>query len=240
MNCRSREACPREGGERESRKGKSGPSGNDLMLVNEIFHSIQGESTRAGLPCVFVRLTGCNLRCGYCDTTYAYDEGKEMSIARIAEAVSAHHCHLVEITGGEPLAQADTAELAEKLISLGHTVMVETNGTFDISVLPEEAIKIVDIKTPESGEAEKFLYENLKCLTKNDELKFVICSKCDFDWALHEIERNNLTGICPVNISPAAGKVSFQAAADWILKSGKNLRLNPQLHRIIWGDKRGV
>ncbi len=212
----------------------------ERLTVNEIFFSLQGESSRAGRPCVFVRLTGCNLRCGYCDTTYAYQEGREMYVEQIIDEVKRHHCGLVEITGGEPLMQPETAELARWLIELDYTVMIETNGSYDVGVLPQEVVKIVDIKTPGSGEGESFIPGNLKHLEAKDEIKFVICSRADFDWAVATINEHRLTAICPVNISPAAGNVSPQEAAEWILNSGLDLRLNLQLHRIIWGDRRGV
>ena len=210
------------------------------LSVTEIFHSLQGETTRTGVPTVFARLAGCNLRCGYCDTAYAWEEGNRMTLDEIVRRIASFKCHTVEITGGEPLAQEAAPQLAERLLSLGYRVMVETNGTRDISVLPDEVVKIVDIKCPGSGEAGKFRYENLKLLATRDEIKFVICSKADFDWALAETEKHGLIALCPVNISPAGGTVTPEEVAGWILKSGKNLRLNLQLHKIIWGDKRGV
>ncbi len=210
------------------------------LRVNEIFHSLQGETTRTGIPTVFIRLTGCNLRCGYCDTSYAYDEGNVMPMDEITARVAAYKCRTVEITGGEPMAQQGTPELAQRLLSLGYHIMIETNGTYDLSILPPETVKIVDIKCPGSGEAGKFHYANLEGLAREDEIKFVICSKQDFDWALGEVESHNLAAICTVNIAPVAGLVQPAQAAEWILQSGKNLRLNLQLHKIIWGDKRGV
>lgn len=209
------------------------------LKVNEIFFSIQGETSRAGLPCVFVRLTGCNLRCGYCDTTYAYEEGETMSVDQVVDAVSGYGCDLVEITGGEPMAQAATPELARKLVDLDFKVMVETNGSFPLDTLPKEAIKIVDIKTPGSGEVGSFHYYNLHRLTPRDELKFVVCSRADFDWALREIDSKALETVCGINISPAAGLVSDEEAASWVLHGGKALRLNLQLHKMLWGAARG-
>lgn len=201
---------------------------------------MQGESSRAGIPTVFIRLSGCNLRCDYCDTKYAWEPGEQISLDEVLEKAESYGCKLVEITGGEPLAQPFTPELCEKLLFRGFTVMVETNGTIDISILPQKTVKILDMKCPASNESGKFLYGNLKHLSKNDELKFVVCSKEDFDWAIQEIEKNDLLSICPVNISPVAGLVDYSTAARWILESGKELRLNLQLHKIIWGDKRGV
>lgn len=210
------------------------------IILNEIFFSLQGESSRQGLPCVLVRLTGCNLRCGYCDTPYAYQEGKEVPIDEIVGRVKKYGCRLVEITGGEPMAQPETAELARRLLALDLTVMVETNGSFDISALPDGVIRIVDIKTPGSGAGKSFLWDNLKHLGEKDEIKFVITSREDFDWAVRQVKKHGLANICAVNISPAAGMVAERDAAQWILESGLPLRLNLQLHRILWGGKRAV
>ncbi|GMT42905.1 MAG: 7-carboxy-7-deazaguanine synthase [bacterium] len=209
-------------------------------LVNEIIFSIQGESSRAGIPTVFVRLTGCNLRCGYCDTSYAWDEGGQMDIDSIIERVNSFNCKTVEITGGEPMEQASTPELANRLAERGFTVMIETNGSVDLSPLPEGIIKIVDVKCPESGAGDSFLYANLRLITPDDELKFVVSSKNDFNWALKEIETRNLLSLCRINVTPAAGRVEPADVAGWILESGKNLRLNLQIHKILWGDVRGV
>ncbi len=213
---------------------------NGRIMLNEIFFSLQGESSRQGLPCVLVRLTGCNLRCGYCDTPYAYQEGREADIEEILDEVKKFGCRLVEITGGEPMAQPETAALARRLLELDFTVMVETNGSFDVSVLPDQVIKIVDIKTPGSGAGKSFLWDNLKHLDEKDEIKFVITSRADFDWAVRQVKKHSLAGIRAVNISPAAGMVQEADAAQWILESGLPLRLNLQLHRILWGGKRAV
>jgi 7-carboxy-7-deazaguanine synthase len=213
-----------------------------LLSVSEIFHSIQGESTRSGYPTVFIRLAGCNLRCAYCDTDYAWEQtsGAMMPVEEVVRKASSYRCGLVEITGGEPMAQNETPELCEKLLSARFKVMIETNGTFDISTLPSETVKILDIKCPGSGESGKFNHKNLTNMSGNDEIKFVVSHKDDFDWAIKEIEKNGLLSICPINISPAGGKASLEETAKWILESGKNLRLNLQLHKLIWGDKRGV
>lgn len=215
-------------------------SRNSRIILNEIFYSLQGESSRQGLPCVLIRLTGCNLRCGYCDTTYAYQEGREVGIDDVIDEVKRHGCRLVEITGGEPMAQPGTAALARRLLDSDFTVMVETNGSFDISSLPDGVIKIVDIKTPGSGAGKSFLRDNLKHLGEQDEIKFVVTSRADFDWAVRQVKKYGFTGIRAVNISPAAGLVPEQEAAQWILESGLPLRLNLQLHRILWGGKRAV
>ncbi len=213
---------------------------NGRIILNEIFFSLQGESSRQGLPCVLVRLTGCNLRCGYCDTTYAYQEGKDVPIDEIVERVKAFGCRLVEITGGEPMAQPGTAALARRLLDLDFTVMVETNGSFDISALPYGVIKIVDIKTPGSGAGKSFWWDNLKHLGEKDEIKFVITSHADFEWAVRQVKKHGLADNHVVNISPAAGMVPEADAARWILESGLPLRLNLQLHRTLWGTRRAV
>ena len=210
------------------------------LLVNEIFHSIQGESTQTGFPMTLVRLTGCNLRCNYCDTVYAYEEGTRMEIDEISARVASFGCKALEITGGEPMTQNGTVELAKLLIGQGYAVMMETNGSVDLSPLPKEVKKIVDIKCPGSGAGGSFLVDNLKQISPHDELKFVVSSRDDFDWMISEIEGKNLLSICPVNVSPASGKIDNAELADWILKCGKNLRLNLQLHKILFGDKRSV
>ena len=210
------------------------------LLVNEIFHSIQGESTKTGFPMTLVRLTGCNLRCNYCDTVYAYEEGTRMDMNEITARVASFGCKAVEITGGEPMTQNATVELAKLLLEQGYTVMMETNGSVDLSPVPKEVKKIVDIKCPGSGAGGSFLLDNLKQITSHDELKFVVSSRDDFDWMISEIDDKNLLSICPINVSPATGKIDSAELADWILKCGKNLRLNLQLHKILFGDKRSV
>ena len=210
------------------------------LLVNEIFHSIQGESTLTGFPMTLVRLTGCNLRCNYCDTVYAYEQGSRMDMDEIMARVDSFGCKAVEITGGEPMTQDGAPELAQLFIERGFSVMMETNGSVDLSPVPEEVKKIVDIKCPGSEAGGSFLYENLKQITSHDEFKFVVSSRDDFDWMISEIDERELLAICPVNVSPAIGKIDNAQLADWILKSGKNLRLNLQLHKILFGDRRSV
>ena len=212
----------------------------ERLLVNEIFHSIQGESTQTGFPMTLVRLTGCNLRCNYCDTVYAYEEGTSMEINEITRRVASFGCKAVEITGGEPMRQSGTVELAKLFLQQGFTVMMETNGSVDLSPIPKEVKKIVDIKCPGSAAGGSFLSDNLKQITSHDELKFVVSSRDDFDWMISEIDDKNLLSICPVNVSPVSGKTDNAELADWILKCGKNLRLNLQLHKILFGDKRSV
>ena len=212
------------------------------LIVNEIFYSIQGESIYSGRPCTFVRLTGCNLRCSYCDTQYAYEEGMKMEITQIMGRVAAYKCPLVEITGGEPLLQNETPLLISKLLENGYIVMMETNGSFDISRVDERCIKIVDIKCPSSNESEKNDLENLKRLHPKDQIKFVIGNREDYMYA-----KNIITLHCPdflgdhILFSPASGIMSPADLAVWILEDNLNVRLHVQLHKMIWPDKnRGV
>jgi len=209
-----------------------------VLKVNEIFYSIQGESSYAGLPCVFVRLTGCNLRCTYCDTKYAYKKGTNMTIKKIADTVSQYECPLVEITGGEPLLQEETPHLAKVLSEKGFHVLVETNGTQNIDLLKDNVVRIVDIKTPGSGESDKTDWKNLDRLYKDDEVKFVLVNFSDYEWAKNIVRRYNLTEKVTVLFSPATGGELVTAeVAQWILDDGLNVRLQLQLHKIIWPDK---
>lgn len=211
------------------------------MNVTEIFHSIQGESTYAGLPCVFVRLSGCNLRCTYCDTQYAYDEGERMSLEEILDRVQRYGCPLVEITGGEPLLQEDTFVLVERLAAMGYKTLVETNGTVDISRLDERAVRIMDIKCPGSGCSDKTHWANVELLGKNDEAKMVLCDERDYLWARGIIEKFNLLERTTVLLSPVHGRLQPAQLAAWILRDRLNVRLQPQLHKYIWSpESRGV
>lgn len=212
------------------------------LTVNEIFHSIQGESTFAGRPCIFIRLTGCNLRCSYCDTKYAFSEGSQLSIDEILIKAEEFDCSLVEITGGEPLIQKETPELAKRLLEKGYTVLLETNGSLDISLLNSECIRIVDIKTPSSNENDKNDYRNIDRLSEKDQLKFVIANRNDYLFARDILERHR-PGISPENIlfSPCADRTDPAMLAEWIIKDGLAVRLQLQLHRIIWPDiDRGI
>lgn len=212
------------------------------LIVNEIFYSIQGESTYSGRPCTFVRLTGCNLRCSYCDTQYAYEEGIKMEIAQIMRRVAAYKCPLVEITGGEPLFQKKTPVLISKLLECGYIVMMETNGSFDISRVDERCIKIVDIKCPSSDESEKNDLENLKRLHPKDQIKFVIGNRDDYMYAKHIIvaHRPDSSGD-HILFSPASGTLPPADLAGWILEDNLDVRFHIQLHKLIWPDReRGV
>ncbi len=212
---------------------------SSVLKVNEIFYSLQGEGLHQGLPCVFVRLTGCPLRCTYCDTIYAYNEGTDMELPDVLQAVSKYPCDLVELTGGEPLAQPNSIPLMKGLISQGKTVLLETSGSMKVDEVPAEVIKIIDIKCPGSGMVKKIDLSFLSHMGPNDQIKFVISDKADFDWAVRLIQRKNLTQF-PLYISPVQPGVNLENLAEWIIKTALPLRFHLQLHKIIWGDKPGV
>lgn len=209
----------------------------EVLKVNEIFYSIQGESSYAGNPCVFVRLTGCNLRCTYCDTKYAYRRGSRMTIEKIINQVSQYECPLIEITGGEPLLQKETAELTQVLSEQGFRVLVETNGTLDIDLLQNNIVRIVDIKCPGSGVKDKTDWDNLERLNQHDEVKFVLTSQSDYEWAKEVISKYNLMNRVAILFSPAHEKLNPADLAHWILVDRLNIRLQPQLHKILWSNK---
>ncbi len=211
------------------------------MRITEIYHSIQGESRYAGLPCVFVRTTGCNLRCNWCDTEYAFDGGEEMTVREIVERVEGFDCMLVEITGGEPLLQKETPALAESLLDHGRTVLVETSGERDISVLDARAVRIMDIKCPGSGESERNRWQNIAHLTNRDEVKFVIADRADYDWAVRVVHEHDLPARTNVIFSPVFGGVELRDLASWILRDALDVRFQLQLHKFIWApDAKGV
>lgn len=211
------------------------------LAVNEIFFSVQGESTHTGLPCVFVRLTGCNLRCVWCDTAYAFHEGKLMSLGEILDAVRAFPCRRVEVTGGEPLIQAGVPDLLRALCDENYQTLLETGGSLDISTVDPRVHRIVDIKCPGSGMADRNLWSNIQHLKSGDEVKFVVRDHADFDWACGVIQRHRLAERCSVLISGVFGEVPLADLARWILESGIDSRLQIQLHKIIWEPSlRGV
>lgn len=212
------------------------------MKICEIFTGIQGESTFAGLPCTFVRLSGCNLRCVYCDTTYSYDEGVEMQIGDIVQRVGSAGVRLVEITGGEPLLQADeTILLVRELLDKGHEVLVETNGSINISGLDKRATIILDMKTPGSAMSGKMDFTNLEIIKKTDEVKFVICSRADYEWSKETILQYGLQKRCKVLFSPGFGMLQPRDLASWIIQDRLQVRLNIQLHKYIFDPgERGV
>lgn len=207
-----------------------------LLTVNEIFFSIQGESYLAGLPCVFVRLTGCHQRCTYCDTEYAFYEGKKMTIGDILNSIGAYACHNVLLTGGEPLLQGNCGLLAEELLQRGYRVSVETSGNRDVRLVPLAVIKIMDLKTPGSGEMELNTDENLNYLDAKDEVKFCVTDAADIAWSIEQIQARNLCNLCHVSISPTAVGL-LPKIADAVLASGLPIRVQTQLHKIIWPAK---
>jgi 7-carboxy-7-deazaguanine synthase len=210
------------------------------MRVTEIFFSLQGEGTRAGRPCVFVRFTGCDLRCVYCDTAYAFHGGRDLTREEILAEVARHPCRLVLLTGGEPMLQREAPALARDLLDRGYEVTVETHGQRPLDALPREVARIVDVKTPGSGEVTTdFAY--LERLEPHDEVKFVICSESDWRWSLDVIRRHRIDRRCAVLVSPAWGAVDPKDVARWVLESGVEARLSLQLHKVIWGpEARGV
>lgn len=213
----------------------------NVLKVNEIFYSIQGESTYAGLPCVFVRLTYCNLRCNYCDTEYAFYEGQEMSIEQIVQQVTGYRCRLVEVTGGEPLIQPAVYPLLKQLADNGFEVLLETGGHMDINQVDPRVKRIVDVKCPSSGEAKKMHWPNLKVLKADDQVKFVIGDRIDFDYAVNVVKDYKLTERCSVLFSPVFGRLKNLTLAEWILESGLPVRMQIQLHKYIWPpEQRGV
>ncbi|MDA2926520.1 radical SAM protein [Acidobacteria bacterium AH-259-G07] len=213
----------------------------DFLIINEIFFSIQGESSYAGRPCAFVRLTYCNLRCNYCDTEYAFDEGQKMSLEEIVEKVEDYPTDLVEITGGEPLLQAAVFPLIERFLDDGKTVLIETGGSVDILPVDRRAVLIYDIKCPESGMVKKNRWENLPHLKPQDEIKFVVASHQDYEWARAKIDELGLIKKHTVLFSPVWDRLDPRELAEWVLKDGLSVRLQVQLHKILWGAKaRGV
>ena len=213
-----------------------------MLTINEIFHSIQGESTHSGRPCVFVRLTACDLRCTWCDTPYAFIEGRKMSLDDVVDQVEAFRCPLVEITGGEPLLQKDVYPLMDRLLSAGRTVMLETGGHVSIEQVPAPVIKIVDVKCPGSGESERNYWPNLDQLARHDEVKFVIKDRTDYEYAREIVQRHDLSGrVAAVLFSPVHGVLDPKTLAAWILEEALDVRLQLQTHKYIWGaDVRGV
>jgi 7-carboxy-7-deazaguanine synthase len=213
-----------------------------MLTVNEIFHSIQGESTHTGRPCVFVRLTACDLRCSWCDTPYAFHEGRKMSVEQVLADVDAYGCPVVEITGGEPLLQQDVYPLMTELVERGHTVLLETGGHRSIANVPSGVIRIMDVKCPASGESEKNCWANLDLLSPRDEVKFVIQDRGDYEFAREVTLRHGLIDRCAaVLMSPVHGVLVAKDLAGWILADRLAVRLQLQAHKYIWSpDTRGV
>jgi len=211
------------------------------LFVNEIFHSIQGESSHTGRPCVFVRLTGCNLRCTWCDTAYAFHEGQQMALDEVVDRVRAYGCRLVEVTGGEPLLQPDVVPLMERLVAGGYEVLLETGGSLSIAQVPEGVKRIVDVKCPGSGEAERNDWGNLKHLGEGDELKFVLADRNDYLWAREQITRRGLDRLATLLFSAVHETLDPAEMAGWILEDRLTVRAQVQLHKVLWpAATRGV
>lgn len=209
------------------------------LRISEIFYSLQGETSRVGLPTVFVRLTGCPLRCVYCDTDYAFSGGKNWTIADILAEVGRYQTVYVTVTGGEPLAQKNSLILLKALCDAGYQVSLETSGALDVSGVDARVIKVLDIKTPASGEEKKNLWSNLEALYTQDEVKFVLCDEPDYLWARQVLRERDLAKRCSILFSPVQGQLSPTLLADWILRDSLPVRLQIQLHRLLWGSQQG-
>jgi 7-carboxy-7-deazaguanine synthase len=213
-----------------------------MLVINEIFHSIQGESTFAGVPCVFVRLTACDLRCSWCDTPYAFHEGRKMSIDEILDAVERYGCSTVEVTGGEPLLQKDVYPLMERLLELGKTVLIETGGHISVEHVPPGVHRIMDVKCPGSGEAHRMEWSNLDRLGAQDEIKFVVKDRSDYEYARDVVTRHSLADrVRAVHFSPVHGVLDPRTLSEWVLHDGLPVRVQLQIHKYIWDPAtRGV
>lgn len=209
------------------------------LRVSEIFFSLQGEATRVGLPTVFVRLTGCPLRCTWCDTTYAFTGGQSLTLDEVLERVAAFPTRQVCVTGGEPLAQKSCLDLLMALCDRGYDVSLETSGALDISPVDARVSRIVDLKAPGSGEVARNRWENMECLGPRDELKIIIASREDYDWARARIADHGLPGRCPILLSPAQGQLEPRELAEWIIADGLPVRFQMQLHKLLWGNMQG-
>ena len=210
-----------------------------MLRISEIFHSIQGESTRVGLPTVFVRLSGCPLRCNWCDTGYAFSGGDPFQVGEVLERVTHFGCRHVCVTGGEPMAQKDCPELLRALCDAGYDVSLETSGALDLVGVDDRVSKIMDIKTPGSGESEKNRWENLDLLGPHDEIKLVLSSRDDYEWAKRVLTDRQLAAICPVLFAPVQGRLEPAQLAEWILQDRLPVRFQLQLHKVLWGAERG-
>jgi 7-carboxy-7-deazaguanine synthase len=211
-----------------------------MLRITEIFHSIQGESSHAGRPCVFVRLTGCNLRCRWCDSEYTFTGGEKISLDDVMARVASYGCNLVEVTGGEPLAQAESLDLVRRLLDEGYEVLIETSGSIDITPVDRRAKLILDVKCPGSGEADKNRWQNLEALRDHDEVKFVIADRTDYEYALQVIAERRLSGRVLL-FSPVWGEMDPKTLAEWMLADRVPARFQTQLHKHLWGaDVKGV
>ena len=209
------------------------------LKISEIFLSLQGETSRVGLPTVFVRLTGCPLRCVWCDTAHAFTGGRTMALGEVLDAVAGHAVRHVCVTGGEPLAQPACLALLEQLSDAGHSVSLETSGAFDIGGVDPRVSRIVDLKAPGSGESDRNRWQNLPLLTANDEIKFVLKDREDYEWARDLISERRLASVCPLLLSPVESELAATTLADWILADRLPVRFQLQLHKLLWGNMRG-
>ena len=210
------------------------------LRITEIFHSLQGESSTTGLPTVFVRLTGCPLRCGYCDTAYAFEGGSKIALSEILQIVEGYGAQYVTVTGGEPLAQPQCIELLAALCDLGYRVSLETSGAMPVNDVDSRVVKILDLKTPGSGEVSRNLYENIPLLLPQDEVKFVICNRQDYDWCCLKIDELRLSEyVSEILFSPSQGELSPKQLAEWILEDKLRVRMQLQTHKYVWGDQPG-
>jgi 7-carboxy-7-deazaguanine synthase len=211
----------------------------ETLRISEIFFSLQGETSRVGLPTVFVRLTGCPARCTYCDTSYAFTGGQTMTLEDILQKVARHAPRYVTVTGGEPLAQKNCLMLLRAMCDAGYEVSLETGGMLEVSAVDARVMKVLDIKTPASGEMEKNLWGNLQHLKPLDEIKFVLCDEADYQWAKQMLAERQLAQCCAVLFSPAQGQLAPKDVAEWILRDRLPVRLQVQLHKLLWGNKAG-
>jgi 7-carboxy-7-deazaguanine synthase len=211
----------------------------DRLRITELFYSLQGESRTIGIPTVFIRLTGCPLRCGYCDTQYAFGGGRWWELSEIEHAVSQYRSGFVTVTGGEPLAQKNCLHLLRRLCDLGYTVSLETSGALDVAAVDPRVIKVMDLKTPGSGECLKNHYQNVSHLRAQDQVKFVICDRQDYEWAKSKMKKFSLPRRCEVLFSPSHDAIEAHRLADWILQDGLQVRFQIQLHKYLWGEGPG-
>jgi len=219
--------------------GTAEAKAGDRLRITEIFYSLQGEARSVGWPTVFIRLTGCPLRCGYCDTSYAFQGGEWYTLEHILQEVARYNTRHVTVTGGEPLAQKTCLDLLIRLCDAGYDVSLETSGALDISDVDKRVIKVMDLKTPGSGEAARNLYTNLQYLQPQDQIKFVLCDRQDYDWAVALLNQHALANKCEVLFSPVQGQLAPRQLADWILADQLPVRFQLQLHKILWGNEAG-
>ena len=219
--------------------GKAEATATDRLRITEIFYSLQGEARSIGWPTVFIRLTGCPLRCGYCDTSYAFQGGEWYTLDAILQEVARYNTQHVTVTGGEPLAQKPCINLLARLCDAGYQVSLETSGALDVSDVDSRVVKVMDVKTPASGEVDKNLESNLQYLTSQDQVKFVLCDRQDYDWAVALLQQHALADKCEVLFSPVHGQLEARQLADWILVDQLPVRFQIQLHKLLWGDEAG-